>query len=66
MFSTRTRVLFHAEQNILLIELLGGEYEQKHGIYQKARERAIEFQKLQRVHEALQAMERLVSLLVVR
>jgi len=49
--------LFHAEQNILLIELLGGEYEQKHGIYQKARERAIEFQKLERVHGALQASQ---------
>ena len=49
--------LFHAEQNILLIELLGGEYEQKQGVYQKARERAVEFRKLERVHEALRARQ---------
>ena len=49
--------LFHAEQNILLIELLGGEFERKQGVYQKARERAVEFQKLERVHEALRARQ---------
>jgi PAS domain S-box-containing protein len=55
--SFEATAVFHRESRILLIQLLGEDYDTARGVLQKAREAASDHERLARIHEAFLANE---------